>query len=86
MQARLLQENWRSIRNVTGGAPRPAINLQWTCGKRPDHTENRTKSGAEEAQLPVTDALGYFQDWWSCLAEKLLLSVPSEYESRIGKV
>jgi hypothetical protein len=26
-----------SIRDVTEDAPRPAINVQRTCGKRPDH-------------------------------------------------
>ena len=28
--------DWR-VRDVTEDAPRPAINVQRTCGKRPDH-------------------------------------------------
>jgi hypothetical protein len=39
-----------SIRDVTEDAPRPAINVQRTCGKRPDHTPKQV------ARLLVADA------------------------------
>jgi hypothetical protein len=63
MQARLLQEAWRSaseirpnrhydLRSATRGL---AIRVRTT-------SRNRTKSGTEVARLPVTDALGYFKD------------------------
>jgi len=34
-----------SIRDVTEDAPRPAINVQRTCGKRPDHTQKPHEIG-----------------------------------------